>query len=917
MTGQLPGVDLQAGGTLDPEQHLYVERKEDALLLDLLARGEYCNILSSRQVGKSSLMMRTRLALAARGVKVVLVDLAGTLGTPETADDWYVGLLGEIVRQLDLDLDVDQWWNAARGATPNQRFLAFFRDVLLPAVPDGVVIFLDEIDHTLKLPYTDDFFTAIRSMYNERPREPLFKRVTFCLAGVATPNELIKDRRTTAYNVAKTIELTDFDWARHDLRPLARAVADDAAAGERIVRETLAWTGGHPYLTARVLEEVRSRGVGAEDITAIIDQSYRDLEHVGSDVHFQAISRFLAERLSDGPATLALYQRILAGKREPDSPTIYHAQLKLSGLVRRGADGMLTVRNRIYAQIFDRAWVERSLPRQTTARYRRVAQAAGAALAVLTLAFMVYQFVIVPPRTAAARAVAELQVTSNEEVALTSHRAAWTSAPFGLGWLTAGYRAEADRALAAFWERRAAVLDARALTRLKEGRVEEACILAAAAAVKRGGALHPEVQQTFEQRGFARLRTTVGLLVPVELRFSPDAKWLLSSDIRSPKWALTLHDATSGQRSWQAEFDDLTLWLRDGRHAVESINDRIVRIVQRLEGDGQVREVGRAELSAALRGDQVFDLVNSDSMFEALANETGPRWLEAAVRSIEQCFGSQLKRDGFDIAVSHTGRHAIGSSEGVARVCSLESGALVGNSLGVRGRVLSGWRVSADARFAVAEQTNLYQSMARVYDVTSGAAVATITPAEPPPLPSGRLVRDGRWYLLGSDVVALDEGFRLVARLNGAAFTISPTQPVALLRMIPRPRVARPHQRISVQSFDGKVLAEIETDEPRTATFSPSGELLAIPTLQGTQIWSVTSPPAVPPPATAPRRESPSRTPAPPAPPPPPTPTERWGRWQTKFGMTLDENDDTIPLWPAGPRPIPGAAPAASPPPSR
>ena len=47
-------------------------------------------------------------------------------------------------------------------------------------------------------------------MYNERPRDPAFRRVTFCLVGVATPNELIKDPRTTPFNVGRTIELTDF-----------------------------------------------------------------------------------------------------------------------------------------------------------------------------------------------------------------------------------------------------------------------------------------------------------------------------------------------------------------------------------------------------------------------------------------------------------------------------------------------------------------------------------------------------------------------------------------------------------------------------------------------------------------------------------------------------------------------------------
>ena len=105
---------------------------------------------------------------------------------------------------------------------------------------------LDEIDHTLRFDYTDDLFTAIRSMYNERPGEPLFRRVAFCLAGVATPNELIKNQRTTAYNVGRTLELADFDPLDDDLSPLYRAMSIDGRDGEAIVRVILHWSGGIP-----------------------------------------------------------------------------------------------------------------------------------------------------------------------------------------------------------------------------------------------------------------------------------------------------------------------------------------------------------------------------------------------------------------------------------------------------------------------------------------------------------------------------------------------------------------------------------------------------------------------------------------------------------------------------------------------
>jgi len=54
---------------------------------------------------------------------------------------------------------------------------------------------LDETDSTLKLPFTDDLFTALRSMSNERAFEDAYQRLTFCLLGVATPNKALSVRQ--------------------------------------------------------------------------------------------------------------------------------------------------------------------------------------------------------------------------------------------------------------------------------------------------------------------------------------------------------------------------------------------------------------------------------------------------------------------------------------------------------------------------------------------------------------------------------------------------------------------------------------------------------------------------------------------------------------------------------------------------
>ncbi len=58
-----------------------------------------------------------------------------------------------------------------------------------------LVVFIDEIEGFLRLPMhvADDFLSALRTLDNDRGREPSFRRLWFCLMGVCTPCALIRD----------------------------------------------------------------------------------------------------------------------------------------------------------------------------------------------------------------------------------------------------------------------------------------------------------------------------------------------------------------------------------------------------------------------------------------------------------------------------------------------------------------------------------------------------------------------------------------------------------------------------------------------------------------------------------------------------------------------------------------------------
>ncbi|HYG34748.1 MAG TPA: AAA-like domain-containing protein, partial [Clostridia bacterium] len=231
----MPGGDFYVtGGTLRPDAPSYVERLADKELCEGLLNGEFCYVLTSRQMGKSSLMVRTVKRLRQDGVAVAVLDLTA-IGQNLTIDQWYDGLISRLGQQLGLEDELLDFCEAHPEWGPLQRWVTSIEKVVLTRIPGKVVIFVDEIDIVRSLQFsTDEFFAAIRECYNRRSREPAFTRIAFGLSGVATPTDLIRDTRMTPFNIGCRIELNDF--TAQEAAPLACGLHHD----EKVANELLA-----------------------------------------------------------------------------------------------------------------------------------------------------------------------------------------------------------------------------------------------------------------------------------------------------------------------------------------------------------------------------------------------------------------------------------------------------------------------------------------------------------------------------------------------------------------------------------------------------------------------------------------------------------------------------------------------------
>ncbi len=361
------------GGTVQAGGGFYIKRKADDELLEYCRAGEFAFILSSRQVGKSSLMVRTAQQLEQENIRSVIIDLS-SIGVKISADEWYLGILNDISNTLNLQTDIFSWWSDRAGLGPAQRLTNFFRDVLLKEVSEPVVIFFDEIDSTLSIPFADDFFAALRAIYNARSTVADFKRLSFVMIGVATPSDLIADDKRTPFNIGHRVDLTDF--TPEEAFPLAGEL------GAKTMGWVFAWTGGHPYLTQRLCAYLaRNKVEHTEETVAAAVRDIFEGEQGKQDNNLQFVRDMLTKRAPDIQRVLKTYKDVRSGKKVPDDErSMPKSHLKISGVVRR-SDVNLSTRNRIYERNFDLKWIKENTP-STTARKLVIASSIVAIIAL-------------------------------------------------------------------------------------------------------------------------------------------------------------------------------------------------------------------------------------------------------------------------------------------------------------------------------------------------------------------------------------------------------------------------------------------------------------------------------------------------------------------------------------------------------
>lgn len=294
-------------------------------------------IKAPRQMGKSSLLVRTVQAAKQMNKQVVFLDFQLLDKTALASSDlFYQQFCAWISSKLRLPNRVEEYWQRRRAQGNLLCCTHYLEDWVLAERSQPLVLAMDEVETVFGTSFRSEFFGMLRSWYNNRSIEPNWRLIDLVLVTSTEPYLWIENLEQSPFNVAQEIELIDFT---------AEQVADlNQRHGNPLTQsqtqQMMTLLNGHPYLVRRALYLVASeRMTAAQMLETATDERGAFGDHL----------RYYLFRLNSKPELVAVFLQVIRDQKCTDEQLVF--RLQSAGLVRLQGQAVVP-RCQLYAAYF-------------------------------------------------------------------------------------------------------------------------------------------------------------------------------------------------------------------------------------------------------------------------------------------------------------------------------------------------------------------------------------------------------------------------------------------------------------------------------------------------------------------------------------------------------------------------------------
>jgi hypothetical protein len=337
---QLPSLDIaDQQGIITLQSKFYVERDSDTLALNCIQRagGVTLTIKGSRQMGKSSLLIRVLNAAEVLNRKTVLLDFDSfERSTRMNETRFFREFCMAVADGLHLEDGIDEYWERDWGNP--LRCSSYMNHRVLEQLNDPLTLVMDNVEKISDSGFQSDFFAMLRTWHNKRASQPIWRRLDLVFSTSTEPYQLIENMNQSPFNVGTLVELRDLNIT--EVTDLNRRYGNILNSSQ--IQLLMDLLSGHPYLVQQAFSLIASGQAKAVDLLNP-QQAVADGGFFGDHLKYHLFKLQEQQMLSQGMLQVIRHQTC--------SDERLFFLLQGAGLVKR-KDSIVLPRCQLYASYF-------------------------------------------------------------------------------------------------------------------------------------------------------------------------------------------------------------------------------------------------------------------------------------------------------------------------------------------------------------------------------------------------------------------------------------------------------------------------------------------------------------------------------------------------------------------------------------